>query len=75
MKDMLDTIDVRAGVFLNIGVYACGGIVLVVPLIREFGIADRDRLLIGSSCAENSEVENVDSTIASNSRVLLYIGV
>ena len=72
---MLDAIDVCAGVFLNIGVYACGSIVLVVPLIRELGIADCDVLLVGSACGEDSEVEDVDNAIAGSSQVLLYIGV
>ena len=75
MKDMLDTINVGTNVFLNMGVCTCSAIVLVVPLIRQLGIADCDGLLVGCSCAEDSEIENVDGTIASNSHVLLYIGV
>ena len=75
MKDMLDTINVGTNVFLNMGVCTCGAIVLVVPLIRQLGIADCDGLLVGSACGEDSEIENVDGTIASNSHVLLYIGV
>ena len=72
---MLDTIDVRAGVFLNIGITTCSGVVLVIPLIREFGIADSDSLLVGSACAENSEVEDVDNAIAGSGGIWLCGGV
>ena len=72
---MLDTIDVRAGVFLNIGVYACGGIVLVVPLIRQLGVADCDGLLVGSACAKDGEVEDVDNAIAGSGGIWLCGGV
>ena len=72
---MLDAIDVCAGVFLNIGVYACGSIVLVVPLIGQLGIADCDRLLVGSACAKDGEVEDVDNAIAGSGGIWLCGGV
>ena len=72
---MLDTVDVSAYVFLNMGVCACGTVVLVIPLIRQFGVADRDGLLVGSTCGKNIEVEDMYNTIAGSSNVLLDIGV
>ena len=75
VKDMLDAIDVCASVFLNMGVCTCSVVVLVIPLIRQLGVADSDGLLVGCACGEDREVEDVDNAIAGSSQVLLYIGV
>ena len=72
---MLDTVDVSAYVFLNMGVCACGIVVLVIPLIRQLRVADSDGLLVGGASAKDSKVKNMDSTIAVGGNILLYIGV
>ena len=72
---MLDAIDVGTNVFLNMGGCTCGAVVLVVPLIRQFGVADCDSLLVGSASAEDGEVEDVDNAIAGSGGIWLCGGV